>query len=428
MGLFITLLFVVLSLLSPADLWPSLVAYHFMAVVATVAALITFPVLAINSRIVTSTQMKLMFIYMMMVLLSWLPHGWLGGIRRPLSEFLPVALVYFFASIHMRSVPRLEITRAVLIGTALFIISRAIPNYHIAVATHQPMPYVLVHETAVGMEVRLQGLGVLGDPNMFGQFLLMLLPLLFISRRPEGMRAGYLIALPIAAVFGYAIFLTGSRGSVLGALVLGGLYFRQRYRTVGTVLAVLIGGAIVMFINASGQRDISVSGGVDRLSLWSDGIGQFKSSPIWGLGYRSFAENVGMTAHNTFLLCAVETGFAGLFVWMGVIVMAFAQLNYVTRQTGKSASGFLPVPGIQQWGEAVKKSLVVYLFTGYFLSDTYELLLYLVIGMGGAVFFAQMEPRHGEALPVYSKWHTMALRAAFGVLVLIYLSIRTRAL
>src|SRR5262249_3266951 len=159
---------------------------------------------------------------------------------------------------------------------------------------------------------RIRGLGVLHDPNALGQFLLMLLPMLFVSNAADE-RAGkaiYFLAIPISLFFLYGIYLTNSRGSALGVLVLIAILLTRRYRQIG-IAASGIFAAIGVVALRSQPRSVSIEGGADRLMIWSDGLAMFKHSPLWGVGYYGFQEHSILTAHNSYLLCAAELGLIG---------------------------------------------------------------------------------------------------------------------
>ena len=107
-----------------------------------------------------------------------------------------------------------------------------------------------------------------------------------------------------------------------------------------------------------------------------------------------------MTAHNSFLLCAAELGFVGFFLWMSLIVVTIMQLNRVNNLLEKTN------PGMARWARALRLSLGAYLFTSFFLSLTYALPLFMLLGMAGAVIAAgggdECVPLRGTGWPFRS--------------------------
>ena len=125
-----------------------------------------------------------------------------------------------------------------------------------------------------------------------------------------------------------------------------------------------------------------------------------------------------MTAHNSYLLCAAELGMVGYFLWMSIIVVTIIQLSRVPKVTGMSN------PALAQWAVALKLSLAVYLFTSFFLSRVYDLPLYLLFGMSGAVVAAA---GGDEAVPLRgTMWQVWSLGLCLGILTLIYVMLRLR--
>jgi O-antigen ligase len=376
-----------------------------------------------------SLQFRLVVAFILWLAFVWIPNRWFYGPIFVILEFAPVVIVYFFLIAHLRSTFRLHLFRLVVTLVTLYILFMGVSQYKIAAATHTDMPYAMVWagddlETAP----RLRGLGVLGDPNIFGQYLLALLPLLFVSNKPRGMRMGYLFAVPTALVVLTGVYMTGSRGALLGVLVLLGLYLQSRFKKAGLIagLCLGIGGLIGINLLGMSRGSISVAGGEDRLMIWSEGIGLLKRSPLWGLGYTSFSDNVRATAHNSYLLCAVESGVIGLFLWMGIFVITIRQLQTVSRSAvarpGEQQPGD---PVLARWAEAVKKSVIVYLFTAYFLSCTYQMFLFVLIGLAGAIFCVYTE-KEGRGPVLFEKWARQTLIICMAVLVLIWVSVHSR--
>jgi O-antigen ligase len=204
----------------------------------------------------------------------------------------------------------------------------------------------------------------------------------------------------------------------MGVAALVGLFLTRRLKTAGAAISAVIGGLLLLAVNAFRSRTISLSNGMDRLAIWSDGMQFFKRSPVWGIGYAGFGEKSVMTAHNSFLLCAAELGMLGYFLWMSILVVTMIQLNRVPKVVGKSN------PPLARWAVALRISLSVYLLTSFFLSRAYELPLFLLLGMSGAVICAS---GGDEAIPLRGAgWPVWSLALCGGILTLIYVMLRLR--
>jgi putative inorganic carbon (hco3(-)) transporter len=420
MGLALVLIYIALNLLSPADMIPALAPFRPMIILAALnlpfALLSRFQAPEVGKL---RTQFTLVLMFFGFACVALIPHRAYGANLQTVAEMTPNALGYFLGIIHFRSPQRLRFVRATLVFIALFVLFNAVLEFPYAHASGVDTPYVMAQGTFLtGIEFRIRGLGMLHDPNTFGQFLLLILPLLFVAKSDTGLGVGWLGAIPTTILFLVAVYFTGSRGALLGVAVLVGLLLVGRLRTTGAVMATVVGGLVLLSVNAVKTRSISLSGGMDRLAIWSDGLSYFKQSPIWGIGPRAFMDRFGMTAHNSFLLVAAELGMIGYFLWMGMIVVTIIQLNRIPAIVGKSD------PSLVRWAVALKISLGGYLFTSFFLSRAYELPLFMLLGMCGGVIIAA----GGDDVITLrgSMWPMWTLVLCLGILALIYLMLRLR--
>jgi putative inorganic carbon (HCO3(-)) transporter len=422
MGFLLVLLFLSLSLLSPGDMFPGIDSYRpllvvlAMTTVASVLPLLGTPVVATMR---TSMTMAMMFIAV--VGFSRIMQGWFGGAFLAVEALLSDVSLFFFALIHFRSVKRLQAVRVVLVLVALYVVAMGISEIKVVRATGTETPYVLGGVSAAGaLTVRLRGLGLLHDPNHLGQLLVALLPLLAVAHPARGKLKRSWWIYPVGAALLTGIYLTNSRGTLLATLLFCGLLLAGRYRKLGMVLSAVFLPLGVLIINATRERGIAVTSGVDRLVIWSDGLSYVKHSPIWGIGYNSFAEWQGMTAHNSFLLCAAELGLLGLFFWMGLIVVITLQLRKVSEMADSGGGD----PALGQWATGIRRALYVYLLASFFLSRTYNMPLYLLLGMGAAV----IAMAGGEyKLRINSRWPAWALGLGIGSIAFTYILVRMRA-
>lgn len=420
MGLALVLVYIALNLLSPADMFPVLGPYRPILILALASVPPTLITRLESPEIgKLRTQPILMFLFFAFACSSWFPHGGLGANLVTFLDLAPSVIVYFLGLVHFRSPLRLRLLRATLVAVAVYVVATALSQIPLARGTGESTPYVLVSGEEANLELRIHGLGMLDDPNIFGQFLLLILPLLFVGKRETGLGRGYFFAIPIAVLLLIGIYFTNSRGTGTGLGVLIALYLIQRFKKAGKVGAAIVGPLSLVAINATQSRKVSMAGGLDRIAIWSDGMAFFKSSPLWGIGWGGFVEREDWTAHNSYLLCAAELGMIGFFLWMSILVVTMIQLNRVTKVVGKSD------PALARWAVPVKLSLGVYLFTSYFLSCTYNLALFLLLGMAGAIIAVA---GGDETIPLRgTKWPAWSLGLCVGVLTLIYVMLRLRA-
>jgi len=420
MGLPLVLIYIALNLLSPAEIVPVLAPFRPMLILA----LINVP-LAVLGRLQAPevgklrTQFTLVLLFLGFACVAMLPHRMIGANLTTFLNLAPNVLAYFLVILSVRTPGRLRLLRTVLVVVAIFVLVNAILELPFALSAGVNTPYVLIQNPmSPNMSGRIRGLGMLNDPNTFGQYILLILPMLFVAKRDTGLGIGWLATIPISILFVVAVFLTGSRGALLGFLVVVGLFLVRKLRTTGAIITTAFGGLGLLVAQAYYSRSISLQGGMDRLAIWSDGLSYFKSQPLWGIGPFTFTNQFGMTAHNSYLLVAAEMGFIGYFLWLSIIVVTFFQLSRVPQIVGKSN------PELARWAVALRISLGGYMFTSFFLSRSYELPLWMLLGMAGGVIIAA---GGDDAIPLRgTMWPLWSAILCVGVLGLIYIMLRLR--
>jgi O-antigen ligase len=237
------------------------------------------------------------------------------------------------------------------------------------------------------------------------------------------------------------MYLTHSRGAILGVLAIVIVAARRK---IGTVPALLLAG--VLFIAASttnfaGGRDISTSAGEDRTVLWGDGMQLLKTHPVFGVGFGQMPEYFGHTAHNTIVVCAAELGFCGLFFWSLFLLPSLKDAagvayrkNEIQREAAVSsdtsyplAAASLNVPDeaeIAKFAQLLVLSFTGFLVTGWFLSRAYILTLFLLAGFTEAIY--EMARERGmvpERLP-FGRIFKYSGVMAIGLVLMMYVVLR----
>lgn len=225
---------------------------------------------------------------------------------------------------------------------------------------------------------RLRALGFLNDPNDLAQALVAALPLLFLGWRSSRPVRNAFVILPAATIFLWAVALTRSRGGLLALAALVWIAVSERLGRWARLLSVAgvagLLGALVLFFG-SGAADDSAMG---RLEAWSAGLQMLKGSPLWGVGFGSFADQHELAAHNSFVHCYAELGVVGYFAWLGAIVATFWSLNRLQSEPGLNTEA-------KKWARALRLSLAAFLVGALFLSRTYSVTLFVIVGLATAV-------------------------------------------
>lgn len=459
-ALFLTVAYIALTYLSPQELIPDLAPYRpelWLAVLAVVAS--AFSLATKNYRVLRARQMYLLGGLIVAILLSEFAQGWFGGAVFSMGKFLPAAVVFFFISVNVTKWNHLRIVVATVIACATVLLIQGIWAYVHFNGAHSLFIFrqnIFAHNYLIGMVPRIRSVGSLHDPNDFAQFLLVTLPLIGLLWNQRRARRVAVVLLMVAVLTG--VYLTHSRGALVGiAVLLLVLLPRWVGRTWATIASAgIFLGAIAL--NFAGGRAISVEGGMDRLRIWSDGLEIFKHAPIFGVGFGQFSDYGTLTAHNSFLLCFAELGLIGTFFWVALLVTTILDLNAIAKYGDSTLKNKVVHPssesqfnnfGVQgraavstlssfkipspvdaaRWARALRLSLIAFVATAWFLSRSYTVTLYLLLGISVALqnMISHSIPESDRNL-FSSKFHWFTVTAAvmIGALVLLYASARAR--
>ena len=138
---------------------------------------------------------------------------------------------------------------------------------------------------------------------------------------------------------------------------------------------VLLGG------RSAAEADESAS---ERIELLYEGISMFFKFPIRGVGVDQFADRVDspihLTAHNSYLLAATETGFVGFVFWSLLFWTSFKIPLTVLRRDASLTQE------LRSLAMAMLVSLAGIAVGIFFLSFTYKQLLFVWFGLAGALY------------------------------------------
>ena len=327
--------------------------------------------------------------------LSQLANQWAGGALPAIADFSTSAMLMVLCMLSLTSLRRLQVTCAVIACSVIFLAALGVLSWHTGYMAEELVLKQSADEDAISDPaaqadppiaipaqdhtgryfLRLRSLGFLNDPNDFAQTMVMVLPMLWWFYIPgRRFRNLWTVGVPGSLVT-YAIYLTQSRGALLGVAALG-LLVAQRMlgwlRTMLLMVLVAVGIGVLSF----GGRDLSVKeqSAAQRVEAWQEGLTMLRSQPVLGVGYGNFTNHHYLTAHNSFVLCFAELGLVGYFAWMGLIVLAFKGLSQEIR---------LATPGSPE-GElagVLRASLIGFLSCAWFLSRTYSPGLFVLLAL-----------------------------------------------
>jgi O-antigen ligase len=110
------------------------------------------------------------------------------------------------------------------------------------------------------------------------------------------------------------------------------------------------------------------------------GIDLLKGAPLFGVGLGQFGEHHYLTVHNSYVLAAAELGFVGMLLWTSIV--------YVAVKVPVQALRTRAAPVCRSWAIALLASMGGLLTGILFLSFVYKNVLWLYVGLTGALYHA----------------------------------------
>lgn len=456
MAFVLSILYLVVCYLTPVEVFGAAAQYRIELILAGLIFLVSIPALQ-RSFIHRTVQFPALIGLSIAVFLSILIGvRWMGGALTGIQAFLPCIYAYFIVCLHCNSIKKLKILVVMLFFVAAFVIAHGADD--LFYGSHQGLPaswdqvadtsvmvnmkawdaahpYLLLQRGPSGDFIyRIRGLGEIHDPNDFAQFLVCLLPLLFLFWRPKKRLGNFVIVILPAAIVLTGIFLTHSRGALLALMAVFVLAIRRRIGLVPSVILASTVFAGAMALQFTGGRSISADAGEDRTALWGAGLQMLKTHPIFGVGYNDFADasGLGHTAHNSVIVCAAELGFFGLYFWSLFLLPTIRSTLVMASPSGgppihAPPEEQAPLIGslrklesleseeVARIGRLLMLSLAGFLVAGWFLSRAFVITLFLLGGITEVVYQMAYERR---MISVRLPW-ARAFAYAFGLAILL---------
>jgi hypothetical protein len=236
---------------------------------------------------------------------------------------------------------------------------------------------------------RVRYRGVLQDPNELALAGGVGLPLAFAfgSIEKRSVRGKLVSALAFGLVLLCAV-LTASRGGQLVFLSVMAAYFVYRAGVAGLLVGVVL--ALPLLLLGGRGGDDASSSTIERLDCWAEAISMWRLHPITGVGLGQFTEYHYMTAHNSYLLALAELGFPGL-VLFGAMCYLSAKIPLVALARVRGTTNAELLAGaslIRAWSVALLAAFVGLAVGIFFLSFTYHYVLWIYLGLSGALYSA----------------------------------------
>lgn len=395
----IFLLYLCFLYLRPIELFAQwLMPYRPMLVVWLIAfSASLMHVLKHRDAAATKTHYWLLFALLMVVAFSLFLKGRFGDGVAAVSEFSSSVLLFYLISFNLRSLRRVRVACFVILFCLFSLASLGIYSYHTGFMSEtlvlqqrkddptidapQERPPIPAQDQSGAFMWRVRGVGFFNDPNDFAQTLVMSLPILWwFYKKGAWFRNMIFVGMP-GAIIAYCVTLTNSRGALLGIASLMFFGIRNALGTVRTFTLLGVGGVGAMVVGATGGRGFSSKeeSAEGRIDAWYEGFQMLKSSPIFGVGYGNFTDHHHLTAHNSLVLCFAEIGLLGCFVWISLLVTGYVAVGRVAQHAPMGSEERLA-------GSILRASFVGYLTCAWFLSRTYQPVLFGLLAICTAVW------------------------------------------
>ncbi len=241
----------------------------------------------------------------------------------------------------------------------------------------------LMNTSSVSGRIRFRG--NLEDPNELALTVSIGFPfaVAFFTRKKNVLR-GLLVAGSFVLI-GACVFYSQSRGGQLVLLLVLATYFVRRFGwKMGGVAGGLAAVPLLILASMGGRSESEAEGSaLERIECLQVGLDLVRSSPIFGVGKGQFGEYHFLTAHNSFVLAAAETGLVGFAAWSFIIYLA-VKIPISGLIALKGAVGPDAEEG-RTWSTALLASMVGLVVGSFFLSFSFHAILWIYVGLTGAL-------------------------------------------
>ena len=363
------------------------------------------------------------------IFLSGTFNGWLGGGIEKAEMFITTSLIPFFLYATLLTTIRRQ---KWLMYTSIFAALLMVYNGHIQQKAYNPILQFGIgigDSMTVGREeMRISYLGFFSDPNDLGMFLIMNIAFIFYFYH-TGKITQKLFMLTVAVCIGYGIYMTGSRGTILGALGVISVYYLVKKAGAKLIIFAAIMAPIAATLLASfGGLSSSDDSARGRLDAWYAGILMLLDNPVFGVGVGNFLDRHGLVAHNSYIHVAAELGILGYSMWGGALILTvlfgyqaikkFSDWNIDDSALLKAYKDELLI------NKTLFFSMMGFMITAFFLSRHFTLLFFIFLGMHVASHMRLMQIRPELKQHYNKKYVFKCVMISFTVILAVYATLK----
>lgn len=426
LAFFFLFLYTFSSLIRPHEMWQTSVDWIIIKVFAIIAFCL---VLAAQRPLKLYPQHFMLFSLLPLIIMSGFLNGsGMFGIDESNKLLVSAVIPLFLMTTCITTIKRQHILMVVCLIAAMLMVH----NGHVQQSSFQGFGWAL-NSHSVGYidlgERRITYLGFFNDPNDLGMFLVMNIPfaIYFLKKGRFLLKTTMLATL---CALGYGIYLTGSRGSMLGAGGLVGIYFLVVNAGPKLFVTAVILSPIAATVVASLQSNIDASAN-GRLEAWYAGIQMLMANPIFGIGKGQFFDYHGLVAHNSYIHVAGELGVPGYSLWGGALIFTvltgyqFIKAGKVNNDTSAiDEDNNKAFENERLLNKTLFFSIIGFMITAFFISRMFTLLLFIFMGMAIAshIRVVKLKPEYQEYFNT-----SLALRSmlyCWIVIIAVYISLK----
>ncbi len=381
MAFIFVLFYITCIYMRPGEWIPAFYGWQLMDITA-IAAIIFLALGLLNSKkgLVKAPQNILILGFLGAVVLSHLSHFYIWGAKNAFIDFFRKVILYFLVVNIINTEKRFKIIINAIIFFTLVMAIQGIIQYNTGIGLAGQF---------MSRQGRINWIGIFSDANDLALSFVIIIPFLlgFLFNSSSSFRVK-IITIPVLGTFLYAMYLTNSRGGVLALMVVIFLFFifkfkKRRHKIIGGI----IGGFLAFLIFIFGPSRMSMittaeGSAFGRVEAWHEGFQMLKSNPFFGVGKGMFMKDYRLVAHNSFIHCAAETGFIGLFFWIALFYLCLKNLKTLQMKEVKSTEA----KNLKLYSYSLSLGLVGFLAAAFFLSRTYIVIPYLLIALIVALF------------------------------------------
>lgn len=240
----------------------------------------------------------------------------------------------------------------------------------------------LMDTASVGGRIRFRG--NLEDPNELSLTVAIGLPFALALFQKKKTIVRLLLVAGSFVLVASCVFYSQSRGGQVVLMVVLGTYFVRKFGWKwGALAGGVAAGPLLVVASMTGRSSSEAEGSsAERIECLQIGLDLVKHSPVAGIGKGQFGEYHFLTAHNSYVLAAAETGLLGFALWSFVLYLAVK----IPLSALRALDGLQGPDAVQAraWATALLASMLGAVVGSFFLSFTYHAILWIYVGFSGA--------------------------------------------